>query len=243
MIYRTPAGKVFSLYREFLKCPHLLIAGCTGSGKSVLINSIISTALYDSPHEYKFILLDPKTTELFQYEHLPHTIIYAYENDEMIKALRKTVEIMNNRLKKLHSEEKRFFEGPQILLIIDELADLMTTSKNDVVPLLQRICQIGRAAGIHCIAATQCLLSEVLPTKIKVNFSNIICLRTSNKRQSKFICDKDGAENFPDPIQEGKAMAYYRSGANIKLFEVYRVPESDQKNLINYWTSPNCIIK
>jgi S-DNA-T family DNA segregation ATPase FtsK/SpoIIIE len=160
----------------------------------------------------------------------------------MVKALRQAVELMENRLRQMHSVGERVWSGSQIYVVIDELADLLTTAKVEVVPLLQRICQLGRAAGVHCIAATQCLLASVLPTQVRVNFAAIVCLRTATKQQSRFIVDKTGAELFPDPKVEGKALAYYRTGADIKQFEVYRVPEDEQNRLIEWWTSDRCTV-
>lgn len=242
MKYLTPSGSRFKLYSDMLNQSHLLIAGATGSGKSVLMNSLISTALLDSPANTRLILLDPKMTELFQWERLPHTIRYSYEQDEMIKSLRETVEIMESRLRFLRQNGERLWTGAQIYIVIDELADMLTTNKVEVAPLLQRIMQLGRAAGIHVIAGTQCLLASVLPTPIRVNFPAIVCLRTATKQQSRFIIDKTGAEQFPDPKTAGKALAFFRTGADIKQFEVYRVPEEDQKRLISWWSSPKSII-
>lgn len=235
MKYITPDGKIFALYETMLECPHLLIAGATGSGKSVLINSLISTAVYQSPARFQFALLDPKTTELWQWSRLPHCIRYAYDSDAMIDLLRSTVETMENRLRHMHSVGERSWSGSQILVIIDELADLLTTRKSDAVPLLQRICQLGRAAGIHCIAATQCLLSSVLPTPVRVNFSAVVCLRTATRQQSRFIIDTTGAETFPDPKTAGKALAFFRSGANLQQFTVYAVPVPEQQRLVSWW--------
>ena len=242
MKYLTPGGSRFSLYTAMLSQSHLLIAGATGSGKSVLMNSLISTALLDSPGKARLILLDPKMTELFQWEKLPHTIRYSYEQDEMIKSLRETIDIMENRLRHLRTMGERLWTGAQIYVVIDELADLLTTNKVEVAPLLQRIMQLGRAAGIHVIAGTQCLLASVLPTPIKVNFPAVVCLRVATKQQSRFICDKTGAELFPDPKSAGKALGYFRTGADIKQFEVYRVPDKEQKRLVSWWTGPESII-
>lgn len=242
MQYLTPSGAVCKLYKSMLNQPHLLVAGATGSGKSVLINSLISTSVYDSPALARFILLDPKTTELWQWANLPHTIQYSYEQDDMIKSLRNAIDIMENRLRHMHSVGERIWTGSQIYVVIDELADMLTTNKVEVVPLLQRIAQLGRAAGIHLIAATQCLLASVLPTQVRVNFAAVVCLRTATKQQSRFIVDKTGAELFPDPKVEGKALAYYRTGADIKQFEVYRVNEEEQNRLISWWNSPESII-
>ena len=242
MKYLTPPGRVFSPYKDMLQQAHLLIAGATGSGKSVLINGLISTAAYNSPAVARFILLDPKTTELWQWSKLPHTISYSYETGDMIKALKNAVDIMENRLKHMHACGERIWTGAQVYIIIDELADLLTTCKADVVPLLQRICQLGRAAGIHCIAATQCLLASVLPTQVRVNFASIVCLRTATKQQSRFIIDKVGAEQFPDPKAEGKALAFYRKGADITQLQLYLVPDDDQAKLVSWWSSPESVL-
>lgn len=242
MKYLTPSGRRFPLYKTMLNQSHLLVAGATGSGKSVLMNSIISTALLDSPAKVRLMLLDPKMTELFQWENLPHTIRYSYEQDEMIKSLRDTIDIMENRLRHLRACGERLWTGAQLYVVIDELADLLTTNKVEVTPLLQRIMQLGRAAGIHVIAGTQCLLASILPTPIKVNFPAIVCLRVATKQQSRFICDKPGAELFPDPKTYGKALAFFRTGADIKQFEVYRVDETEQSRLVSWWTSPKSIV-
>lgn len=242
LLYRTPGGKIFPLYDNMLNQSHLLIAGATGAGKSVLINSLIATAALQSPAKNQFVLLDPKTTEFFQWSALPHSLRYAYEVDEMIKSLRFAVEVMENRLRHLHDMGERIWQGSQIYIVIDELADLLLTAKSDVVPLLQRICQLGRAAGVHCIGATQCLLSSVLPTQIRVNFPAVVCLRTATKQQSRFIVDKTGAETFPDPKTEGKALGYYRTGADIKQFQVYAVPDAEQARLRSWWASPASVV-
>ena len=242
MVYITPGGQLFGLYENMLAQPHLLIAGATGSGKSVLINSLISSAAMQSPAKNQFILLDPKTTELFTWSSLPHTISYGYEIDEMIKQLRRSVDVMENRLKYMHNLGERVWSGSQIYIIIDELADLLLTAKTDVVPLLQRICQLGRAAGVHCIGATQCLLSSVLPTQIRVNFPAVVCLRTATKQQSRFIVDRPGAELFPDPKTEGKAMGFYRTGADIKQFQVYVVPDEEQDRIRSWWSSSRSVV-
>lgn len=243
MKYLTPSGNRCSLYCDFLDYSHLLVAGCTGSGKSVLINSLISTMLFDSPARFQLILLDPKTTELFQWSKLPHTISYAYEPDEMLRSLRSAVELMENRLHHMHSVGERLWSGSKVVVVIDELADLLTTQKAEALPLLQRLLQLGRAAGVMILAGTQCLLASVIPTQLKVNLPAVICLRTANKQQSRFILDRPGAELFPDPKREGRALACFRYGADYKQFAVYRVPDEEQNRLIEWWTTPSkCII-
>lgn len=96
-VWTTPTGEYFSLYKDMLKQPHLLIAGATGSGKSVVINGLVYTALYDSPAAVQFILIDPKRVELVDYKILPHTLQYASEPGDMVQALEKAMEITEAR--------------------------------------------------------------------------------------------------------------------------------------------------
>lgn len=172
MKYKTPGGEVYTLYQDMLSQPHLLIAGATGSGKSVVITGLITTALYDSPGEVQFILIDPKRVELAEYRTLPHTVIYSSEPGDMVQALRDGMQITEARYKEMQRAGVRKYQGAALYIIIDELADLMTTNKKAVAPLIQRLAQIGRAANVHIIAATQCPLASVIPTPIKVNFDS-----------------------------------------------------------------------
>ena len=165
--YTTPAGTVSNLYLDMLKQHHILIAGQTGSGKSVVINGIMHAALFYSPYKVNFILIDPKRVELVKYKSLPHTIAYASEDEDMVKALQKAMEITEQRYKVMQDMEVTEYDGSDVYVIIDELADLMTTNAKQVTPLIQRLCQIGRAAKVHVIGATQCPLAEVIPTKSK----------------------------------------------------------------------------
>lgn len=239
MRYVTPAGRVYDLYETMLDQPHLLIAGATGSGKSVLINGLIATAVMRSPASVRLILLDPKTTELWTWANLPHTIAYAYELDEMTARLREAIGIMETRLNHMHSVGERLWTGAQIYVVIDELGDLLTTAKLDVLPLLQRLLNLGRAAGIHVIGGTQCLLASVLPTQLRVNFPSVICLRTATKRQSTFVIDRPGAELFPNPRTAGKAFGFFRQGADVERFTVYKVEDEEQQRLVDWWNDPS----
>jgi len=238
MRYVTPSGSVYALYQTMLDQPHLLVAGATGSGKSVLINSLIGTALYGSPARVRLVLLDPKTTELWQWESVPHTISYGYELDDMLRQLRDTIGIMDTRLHHMHAVGERLWSGAQIYVIIDELGDLLTTAKIDALPLLQRLLNLGRAAGIHLIMGTQCLLSSVLPTQLRVNIPSVVCLRTATKQQSRFIIDRPGAELFPNPRTSGKAFGFFRQGADVERFTVHRVDDNEQMRLVNWWKDP-----
>ena len=105
--YTTPTGEYYTLYKDMLSQPHLLIAGATGSGKSVVINGLVYTALYDSPARVQFILIDPKRVELVEYKQLPHTIKYASEPGEMVQALEKAMDITETRYKAIQAQGQR----------------------------------------------------------------------------------------------------------------------------------------
>ena len=142
-VWTTPQGQYFTLYRDMLKQPHLLIAGATGSGKSVVINGLVYTALYDSPAAVQFILIDPKRVELVDYKPLPHTVQYASEPGEMVQALEKAMEITESRYRAMQAQRVKKYSGAALYVIIDELADLMTTDRRHVQPLLQRLARVA----------------------------------------------------------------------------------------------------
>lgn len=228
--WRTPPGQVYNLYRDMLKQPHLLIAGATGSGKSVVINGLVYTAMYDSPAAVQFILIDPKRVELVDYKPLPHTLMYASEPGEMVEALEKAMEITESRYKAMQRQRVKKYPGGALYVIIDELADLMTTARRQVQPLIQRLAQIGRAANVHIIAATQCPLATVIPTPIKVNFDSRVALRTRSAQDSRNILGLTGCELLPRYGQ-----GYYMTPDGLKLYNIPMQPQEDINALIKYW--------
>lgn len=228
--WRTPPGQVYSLYRDMLKQPHLLIAGATGSGKSVVINGLVYTAMYDSPAAVQFILIDPKRVELVDYKPLPHTLMYASEPGEMVEALEKAMEITESRYKAMQRQRVKKYPGGALYVIIDELADLMTTARRQVQPLIQRLAQVGRAANVHIIAATQCPLATVIPTPIKVNFDSRVALRTRSAQDSRNILGLTGCELLPRYGQ-----GYYMTPDGLKLYNIPMQPQEDINALVKYW--------
>ena len=152
--YRSPADNVYALYNDMSVQPHLLIAGATGSGKSVVVNGIIYNLLHNTPDRVQLILIDPKRVELSQWQRVPHCIVYASEPDNMPEALRRAMQITEDRYRDMQRRWLRTYDGGHVYVIIDELADLMTTQKRAVLPVLQRLCQIGRAARVHVILHT-----------------------------------------------------------------------------------------
>lgn len=206
---------VNSLYYDMTQQPHLLIAGATGSGKSVLVNQLLNTLLsYSTPG---LILIDCKGVELSEYRSYQNTLDYADSPAQAVKALEYAVDIMQSRYKQLQAAGLKKWTGADIYIIIDEFADLMTTSKKAVQPLIQRLAQLGRAAKMHIILCTQCPKCEIIPTAIKCNFDSRIALRTATRQDSRNIIDIAGAESLPNPRTAGRAEAIYKHDTEIDL--------------------------
>ena len=199
------------------KMPHLLIAGATGTGKSVALNTMITSILYKStPAEVKFIMIDPKRIELSIYDGIPHLIapvvtdmkkatnalFWAVREMERRYRLLSEMKVRNIRQynTRIEKEEKPEGEGekpeklPYIVIIIDELADLMMVSSRDVEVGLTRLAQMARASGIHLIIATQRPSVDVLTGLIKANFPTRLSFQVSSKTDSRTIIDANGAE-------------------------------------------------
>ncbi len=204
---RDVSGEAVAIDLE--KMPHMLIAGSTGSGKSVCINTIITTLLFNnSPQEMKLILVDPKRVELTNYNGIPHLLTETVtEVDKTVSALKWAVWEMERRYKMFEETGKRNIvaynsspgpEGklPYIIIIIDELADLMATSAKDVEASIVRLAQMARATGMHLIIATQRPSVDVLTGLIKANITSRIAFATASQVDSRTILDISGAEKL-----------------------------------------------
>jgi S-DNA-T family DNA segregation ATPase FtsK/SpoIIIE len=201
---------------DLARMPHLLIAGATGSGKSVALNSLVCSILYKaSPADVRFIMIDPKRLELGVYEGIPHLLTpIVTDPKKSANALNWAVSEMEDRYKTLAKEGVRntdqynqlIAEGaegfeererlPYIILIVDELADLMMTAGKEVEASLTRIAQMARAVGIHLILATQRPSVDVVTGLIKANFPCRISFRVSSRVDSRTILDSNGAEQL-----------------------------------------------
>lgn len=236
MRYLTPGGSYSALYEDMAKQPHLLIAGATGSGKSVVINGIIHALLIgNAPSQAALILIDPKRVELVQYKRLPHCLMYASEPGEPARALKAALAIIDDRYKAMQAAGIRKYGGSDVYVIIDELADLMTTDRKTIQPLLQRICQIGRAARVHVIAATQCPLATVIPTAIKCNFDSRVGLRTRSAQDSRNILGLTGCEQLPRYGQ-----GFYMTPEGTDRWNLPMIPDAEIDRLVRWWTSSAC---
>jgi S-DNA-T family DNA segregation ATPase FtsK/SpoIIIE len=187
--------------------PHLLIAGTTGSGKSVCINTIIVSLLYRlSPDLCKFILIDPKMLELSAYEGIPHLLSPVItDSKKAAAALGWTVREMNNRYKLMSKVGVRNIDGyntkyklkmPYIVVVVDEMSDLMLVAGKEIENYIQKLSQMARAAGIHIIMATQRPSVDVITGTIKANFPTRISFRVSSKIDSRTILGEQGAEQL-----------------------------------------------
>jgi len=240
--YRTPSGTVYTPFLRLADRPHLLIAGATGSGKSVALNGIIhSLIMKESPFHVQFVLIDPKKVELIQYSKLPHVAKYASTHPDIVHALQWVVDETDRRFSVMQKDGLKEYNGPHLYVVIDELADLMVSIKKETLPLLQRIAQIGRAARVHCICCTQNVLAVTIPTVLKCNFSTVLGLRTANKQQSRFLIAEGGCEMLPDPKREGKGYGYLRDGADLEKIMIYKYPDDQIDYVIDWWTSTKCV--
>jgi S-DNA-T family DNA segregation ATPase FtsK/SpoIIIE len=188
--------------------PHLLIAGQTGSGKSVMINTLLTSFLYrNSPSDLKLILVDPKQVELKPYDDIPHLLTPVItEPERCISALKWATVEMERRYRALVEVGKRNIseynalkkeEGmPYIVIVIDELADLMMLASRDVEGLIVRIAQKARAVGIHLVLATQRPSVDVITGLIKANFPARVAFTTASQVDSRTIIDQVGAEKL-----------------------------------------------
>ena len=202
------AGQPFSA--DLSKMPHMLIAGATGSGKSVCVNGIIDSLLMNAtPAEVKLILIDPKRVELAQYKGIPHLLTEVIvETDKAVNALKWTVGTMESRYAEFASRGVRNIGGynealrpgqarmPYIVIVIDELADLMMVSAYEVEATITRIAQLARATGIHLVVATQRPSVQVITGLIKANIPSRIAFAMTSGVDSRTILDTTGAEDL-----------------------------------------------
>ena len=223
----------WTLCDGLLEKPHILVAGATGSGKSVLINSMLYTLLTYQPSEKKIMLIDPKRVELSAYKRVPHCVGYAHDNADILALLRRAVEEMEHRYEVMEKQGIKKWDGGDLYIVIDEFADLMTTQKRETLPALCRIAQLGRAAGIHLILATQRPTRDIINGQIKVNIDSRVALRCPTKQDSRNIINTGGAELLPRC-----GSGYYLTPDTMTpvLVNIPMTDPAEINNIISYWT-------
>lgn len=232
---------------DLVKMPHLLIAGATGSGKTVCLNSIICCLLlHNTPNDIRLIMIDPKRVELTLFNSIPHLAIPVIVNtDKALEALRWLNHEMDDRYHKLASVGARNIENynknkqgkekmPYLILVIDELADVMMAGFDEVEHILCRLAQLARATGIHLIVATQRPSVDVVTGLIKANFPTRISFAVTSQVDSRTILDSGGAEKL---LGRGDMLYMPTEAAKPKRFQGCFVSDAEIERLVYFWAS------
>jgi S-DNA-T family DNA segregation ATPase FtsK/SpoIIIE len=232
---------------DLAKMPHLLIAGATGSGKTVCLNAVICCLLMNNnPYDAKLVLVDPKRVELTPFNSLPHLAApVIVDTDKALSAMRWLNAEMDNRYKKLASSGARNIEAynrgkngqekmPGLILVIDELADLMMAGFDEVEHILCRLAQLARAVGIHLVVATQRPSVDVITGLIKANFPTRISFAVTSQVDSRTILDMVGAEKL---LGRGDMLFAPTEAAKPKRLQGCYVSDPEVERLVYFWNS------
>ena len=230
---------------DLTRMPHLLIAGATGSGKTVCLNSVVCCLLvHSSPDDVKFIMIDPKRVELVTFNGLPHLLApVVVDADRAVKALRWLNQEMDSRYRQFAQAGARNIEGynkdrtageqmPYLVLIIDELADLMMTAFDEVEHTLCRLAQLSRATGIHLVVATQRPSVDVVTGLIKANFPTRISFAVTSQVDSRTILDLVGAEKL---LGRGDMLYMPTETGKPKRLQGNLVSDPEIERLVYFW--------
>jgi len=235
---------------DLASMPHLLVAGTTGTGKSVFINSIISSLLYRFlPEQLKLILVDPKMVELSHYEGIPHLLLpVVVDSRKAAMALRWTVDEMERRYTLMHQMGVRQIDAynakaathesdethsflPYIVVVIDEYADLMAIVAKEVELSISRLAQKARASGIHLVLATQRPSTDVVTGTIKANFPSRISFRVASAVDSKTILDRSGSERL---LGQGDMLFHSAGFTSLKRMQGAYIADSETDRVVEY---------
>ncbi|MDE2764944.1 MAG: DNA translocase FtsK, partial [Chloroflexota bacterium] len=234
---------------DLLKMPHLLIAGATGSGKSVCMNTIICSLIMSrQPRDVRMVLVDPKRVELTPYNGIPHLVTpVVVEPDRVVRLLRGAIQEMLRRYKLLEEAGVRNIKSynqsskavehmPYLVICIDELADLMMTSSFDVEQGICRLAQLGRATGIHLIVATQRPSVDVVTGLIKTNLPSRISFAVASQIDSRTILDSAGAERL---LGRGDMLFLSADAAKPRRVQGVYISDDESAVLANHWRMQN----
>lgn len=218
---------------DILNDSHTLIAGCSGSGKSVALRSVLTEAIRKSPLSVNLILIDLKRVELIDFRDAPHTLTYIDKPEQVSNCLDTVMDIIEQRYDRMQANREKISSESDIYVVIDEFADLVLTCSKHCIDNIQRISQIGRASRVHLLLATQrpTRSDGILKGAIAVNLETRLALRTVSKQDSRNILGINGAEELP---QYGFGI-FQRKGYNNKI-SINLVPDSEIERLIAYWS-------
>jgi DNA segregation ATPase FtsK/SpoIIIE-like protein len=230
---------------DLAKMPHLLIAGATGSGKSVCLNTIVSCLILEkTPADLRLLLIDPKRVEMTPYNGIPHLIApVVVDTDKVVGLLKGVIHEMMNRYRIMEEFGVRNIEAynkkaehrmPFMVVVVDELADLMMTASFDVEQSLCRLAQLGRATGIHLIIATQRPSVDVVTGLIKANFPSRISFGVTSQVDSRTILDSAGAEKL---LGRGDMLYLPIDGSRPERVQGVFISDGEIENLVDFWQS------
>lgn len=237
VIYTTPEMEYNTLFCEISKQYNTLIAGFVGSGKSVLlhgiIHSIATTNLpIDGENGAVLFLADPKRVELVEWADLPHTQRYACDHEDIIDMMDEVMAEMEWRFTQMQKNRQKKYSGGDLYLIIDELADLMVTQKRAFSSRLTKIMQLGRAAKVHVISATQSPSRKTIPTESQLNYTCQIALHCRTAIESRQIIGVPGAEELP---LYGSALV--SMNGTIQKYPIEMIEDSELQELRDWWST------
>ena len=232
--------------------PHLLIAGTTGSGKSVCITSIITCLICNNtPDDLRIVMIDPKKVELIRFNGLPHLLgRVEVELDRILGTLRWMTREMDRRYRKMEKLSARDLDDynvkikrrrgekqlPRIVVVVDELADLMMMAQNETEQTLVRLAQMARATGIHLVVATQRPSTDILTGVIKANFPTRISFAVASATDSRVILDTNGAESL---LGQGDMLFLGSEAAGTVRIQGVKTTDTEVDSIVDYWSKHN----
>ncbi|MBI4334551.1 MAG: DNA translocase FtsK, partial [Chloroflexi bacterium] len=232
---------------DLARMPHLLIAGATGSGKTVCLNTIITCLLIqNTPDDVRFMMIDPKRVELVSFNNVPHLVTpVIVDNERAVEALRWMNKEMDNRYTRMAAAGARNIEAynknrppetamPYLILVIDELADLMMTAYDEVERIICRLAQLARATGIHLVVATQRPSVDVITGLIKANFPTRISFAVTSQVDSRTILDGVGAEKL---LGRGDMLYLPTDAAKPKRLQGCYVSDGEIERVVGFWNN------